>query len=562
MSGYLNVFDLIEGHSQTQHKIISFYDDYKLICQKSFFEINQDVVATAKILSAQLEKNEIFFVSLPNSYDFLVLFLASLKAGVIPAPIASSDTMLKVDYFDYLNEMKSYTQIQKILVADNYRADLVKAGFEVVSLAINGEATVDVKFLNNPQKPKFLPNELKDQIAFVQFSSGSTSEPKGVMISHKALIENISNIKQSLELSDRSVIISWIPFFHDMGLVGSLLTPLLTPFETHILRPIDFIKSPELFLELTSKVKATVWVGPDSMFRILTKVLTRNKFSSKVDLSSLQVSLCGSEPVLLETFNQFSQAAIPFGWKPYSFTPGYGQAENVLSIAFGRLRTHIKTHEKNRRLIVSCGKPTGDVKLQILDENQKLVKDGLEGLIWIQSPSLCSGYLDREDLFKSNRLGSWFFTGDIGFIKDDEIYISGRHKDLIIVESKKYFSVDIEQRVWNLIGHDKHVKRVAVAGKGQIGGDETVFICIEWLDFLPPISFRLRRDFRNKIIHHLKNQFKINTNDILFTGVRSLPKTTSGKLKRYLIRNRIAKGQLKNSLWNIFWRSWLLGFFK
>lgn len=562
MSGYLNVFDLIEGHSQTQHKIISFYDDYKLICQKSFFEINQDVVATAKILSAQLEKNEIFFVSLPNSYDFLVLFLASLKAGVIPAPIASSDTMLKVDYFDYLNEMKSYTQIQKILVADNYRADLVKAGFEVVSLAINGEATVDVKFLNNPQKPKFLPNELKDQIAFVQFSSGSTSEPKGVMISHKALIENISNIKQSLELSDRSVIISWIPFFHDMGLVGSLLTPLLTPFETHILRPIDFIKSPELFLELTSKVKATVWVGPDSMFRILTKVLTRNKFSSKVDLSSLQVSLCGSEPVLLETFNQFSQAAIPFGWKPYSFTPGYGQAENVLSIAFGRLRTHIKTHEKNRRLIVSCGKPTGDVKLQILDENQKLVKDGLEGLIWIQSPSLCSGYLDREDLFKSNRLGSWFFTGDIGFIKDDEIYISGRHKDLIIVESKKYFSVDIEQRVWNLIGHDKHVKRVAVVGKGQIGGDEIVSICIEWLDFLPPISFRLRRDFRNKIIHHLKNQFKINTNDILFTGVRSLPKTTSGKLKRYLIRNRIAKGQLKNSLWNIFWRSWLLGFFK
>lgn len=562
MSGYLNVYDLIEGHPQSTQKIVSFYDDYKLVCQKTISDIKIDVQITAKKLSTQLQKNEIFFVSMPNSYEFLILFLGSLKAGVIPAPIVSPDSMMKSDYFDYLNEMKSYTGVQKILVPEMYRSDLVKSGFEVVSIAISTSETDTLQFLNNPQKPKFLPSHLHDQIAFVQFSSGSTSEPKGVLISHQALIENITLTKQSLELSDRSIIISWAPFFHDMGLVGSLLTPLLTPFEAHILKPIDFIKSPEQFLELTTKVKASVWVGPDSMYRILSKTLAQNKPGGKIDLSLLQVCLCGSEPVLFETFNQFSQAAIPFGWKPYTFTPGYGQAENVVSISFGTLRTHIKTHEKNKRLIVSCGKPVGNVKIQILDENQKLVKDGLEGLIWIQSPSLCSGYLDRDDLFKANRLGSWFFTGDIGFIREGEIYISGRYKDMIITSSKKYFAVDLEQRIWNLIGHDKHVKKLAVVGKGAIGGDESIVICIEWLDFVPPLSFRTRKEFRNKIIHNLKNQFKILPKDILFTGVKSLPRTTSGKMKRYLIRNRVDKKQLKNNLWNVFWRSWTIGLFR
>tara|TARA_B110001454_G_scaffold219179_1_gene250734 strand:+ start:17182 stop:18864 length:1683 start_codon:yes stop_codon:yes gene_type:complete len=560
LSGQLNVYDLIEGRSQNTQKIISFYEDYVLIHQKSFAEITHDVVVMTKKLSSQLVKNEIFFVSLPNSYDFLVVFLASLKAGVIPAPIVSADSMMKSEYYDYLDQLKAYTQIQKILALENHRTELVRSGFEVISIGETANGSNPEQFLNNPQKPKLLPSHLHGQIAFIQFSSGSTSDPKGVMVSHKALIENITMIRLSLELSENSVLVSWIPFFHDMGLVGSLLTAILTPFETHILRPIDFVKSPLKFLELSAKLKATVWVGPDSMYRILSKNMFQEKLN--IDLSSLKVCLCGSEPVLLDTFNQFKSLAAPYGWNPQSFIPGYGQAENVLGICFAPMRSHIKTHEKNKRQIVSCGKPSRDIKAQILDENQKLVKDGIEGLIWIQSPSLCSGYLDKDDMFKANCLGSWFFTGDIGFIKDEELYISGRYKDLIIVDSKKYFSVDLEQRVWNLIGHDKHVKKVAVVGRGQIGGDESVTVCVEWLDFLPIFSFRVREDFTNKIIHNLKNQFKIGKNDIIYTGVRSLPRTTSGKLKRYLIRDRVSKKQLKYSLWNIFWRSWFLGMMK
>lgn len=560
MSGYLNVYDLIEGHAHSSQQIISFYDDYHLVCQKSFSDIHQDVVATAKKLSAQLARNEIFFVSLPNAYDFLVLFLASLRAGVIPAPIVSPDLMAKSDYFDYLNEIKTYTQIQKILAPENYRLDLVKSGFEVVSLATVSTAVADrsmQQFVNNPQKPKFLSPLWQDQIAFIQFSSGSTSEPKGVLISHKALIENINSIKQALNLNESSVILSGAPLFHDMGLVGTLLTPLLTPFAAHILKPIDFFKSPAKFIELTAKLQATVWVGPDSMYRILAKSLQQDKFSSPLDLSSLQVCLCGSEPVLYETFIRFSEAATPYGWKPTTFVPGYGQSENVLAISFTALNSQIKIQKKNKRDVVSCGRPIGDTKIQILDENQKLVKDGTEGLIWFQSSSLCSGYLDQEDLFKTNKLGSWFFTGDIGFIKDEEIYISGRFKDMIIIDSKRYFAVDLEQRVWNIIGHDKHVKKIAIVGSGAIGGDEAVSICIEWLDFMPLFSFRQRQEFSNKIIHNLKNQFKINKKDIFYTGIGSLPRTTSGKLKRYLIRTKITQGQLKSSLWHIFWRSWV-----
>lgn len=554
MSGYLNAYDLIEGHSQNTQKIISFYEDGAVVHQKSLAEINQDVVILAKKLTSQLVKNEIFFVSLPNSYDFLVVFLASLKAGVIPAPIASADSLPKSEYYDYIDQIKAYTQIQKILSVDSQRTELVRSGFEVISIGETATGSNQEQFLNNPQKPKLLPAHLLGQIAFIQFSSGSTSDPKGVLISHKALIENITLLRSSLELSDSAVLVSWIPFFHDMGLVGSLLTSILTPIRhAHIIKPIDFVKSPQKFLELTSAVKATIWVGPDSMYRVLAKSLSQNQLG--VDLSSLKICLSGSEPVLVETYKHFKNAAENYGWNPESFVPCYGQAENVLAISLAPLRSKIKTQEKNKRQIISCGKPSRDVNIQILDENQKLVMDGTEGLLWFQSPSLCSGYLDKEEIFRANCLGSWFFTGDIGFIKDEELYISGRYKDLVIVDSKKYFFADLEQRVWNLIGHDRHVKKVAVVGKGDIGVNESITVCIEWLDLIPFLSFRQRDDFRNKIIHNLKSQFKIGKKDIVYIGVRSLPRTTSGKLKRYLIRNRLAKKQLKQSLWNIFWRS-------
>ncbi|MBL7543055.1 MAG: AMP-binding protein [Bdellovibrionaceae bacterium] len=560
MSGYLNAYDLIEGRTHETRKIISFYEDYSLVHQKSFAEINQDVLVMANRLAAQLEKNEIFFVSLPNGYDFLVVFLASLKAGVVPAPIVNTDSMMKSDYYTYIDQLKTNTQIQKILVPEANKNELVRQGFEVVSMAdIPGNVDVE-QSVNNPQIPKILPDHLADQIAFIQFSSGSTAFPKGVMISHKALIENITSIRLSLELNEKSVLVSWIPFFHDMGLVGTLLTPLLSPFETHIMRPIDFIKSPEKFLEMTSRLRATIWVGPDSMYRILSKVLTQNPVD--ISLASLKVCLSGSEPVLLETFNQFQSVAGNYGWNPQSFITAYGQAENVLIISFGVLRSHVKSYEKNKRQVVSCGKPVRDIKIQILDENHKLMKDGLEGMIWIQSPSLCSGFLDKDEVFKALCLGSWFFTGDIGFIKDGELYISGRHKDLIIIDSKKYFSVDLEQRVWSLIGHDPHLKKVAVVGKGAIGLNETITVCIEWQDLFPPLSFRQRRDYRNRIIHHFKNQIKLTTKDIIFIGVKALPRTTSGKLKRYLIQTLVAKKWLANSLWSVFWRSWIFGLWK
>ncbi len=171
MSGYLNLYDLIEGRSQNTQKIVSFYENYELVSSKSFADIHQDVLAMTKKLSSQLVQNEIYFVSLPNCYEFVIVFLASLKCGVLPAPIVSSDSLLKADYLDYIDQMRAHTQINKILAPEASRAELTKMGFEFISMSGAAPSIQSEDFKNNPQKPKMIPPHLNDQIAFIQFSS-------------------------------------------------------------------------------------------------------------------------------------------------------------------------------------------------------------------------------------------------------------------------------------------------------------------------------------------------------------------------------------------------------
>lgn len=506
-----------------------------------------DSIATK--LAKQLIPGEIFLLSLPTGIDFIAVFLACLKIGVIPAPIVSPDSVLRDEWFKIISQIKESVGIAKVLTISTLKKDLNSMGFEFINCDVNIETSAFSE-ANNPQKPKIISSELSNQIAFVQFSSGSTGDPKGVLISHRALFENIQMIKTALRLNASDKILTWLPMYHDMGLIGTILCPLLTPFEIFLMSPISFIKDPETFLEITKQESISVWVGSDSMYRILSKTLESSKKAHV--LSSLRICLSGSEPVLRSTYDSFLSLASKVGWNSKSYLPVYGQAENVLAICFSELNQEIKIHRKNGRDFISCGRPIGAIKIQILDDNKNLLSDLIEGDVWIQSPSLLTGYLDDSEKYKENTLGSWFFTGDIGFLKDGELYISGRKKDVIMTDSKKWFSTDLEERFWNALSGHSGLKKIAVIPVGPVGGKEEMAICLEYKNWFPIFDFWNRHQIKKTLQIVAKNYGILKASNIYFVAFRSMPRTTSGKLKRFLLRQLIQKKSLKTGYLDIF----------
>ncbi len=392
-----------------------------------------------------------------------------------------------------------------------------------------------------------------EDIAFLQYTSGSTGSPKGVMVSHGNLMANQAAIGQAFATSERDICFNWLPLYHDMGLIGNVLHPLYAGFPSILTSPVDFIRDPMSWLEGISDKGATIAGAPDFAYALLCRRADPQR-AAQLDLSRWRVAYNGAEPVRAETLAAFAARFGAQGFDAKAFYPCYGMAEATLFISGGNVTAPPRTLAVDKRalgkgmaiagdetvLLTSCGQAMPAHELRIVDpETRATLPSGRVGEIWFRGPSKAKGYWQKDDLNRATfeavtaeGNGAWLRTGDLGFQAEDALYVTGRLKDLMIVRGRNHYPQDIEQTaesvasVFNAGG--------AAAFTLEKEGEERLAIAMEvnrkaLEHFDAEAAAALVRDA-------VARDHEITVETLVFLRPGTLPKTSSGKKQRLATR--------------------------
>jgi fatty-acyl-CoA synthase len=403
-----------------------------------------------------LRKGDRLGIIVEDSQEFVLSFLGAVTAGVIPVPMYPA--MSFKDIPGYLATVRHVLQTAgagALLVSSTMREHLHDAAntagvaqwLEVKDLA--GEATMN-------------PVEVTpEDVAFLQFTSGSTSRPKGVVVTHANLRANAWGIMvDGLKTTPADVGVSWLPLYHDMGLIGFVIAPLFANVQVVLMQTATFARRPWAWLDAISRHRGTITYGPNFAYNLVSK-RARARDLQGLDLSSLRVAGCGAEPIQKATLEAFADRMAPLGFRRSAFAPSYGMAEATLAISIAHsprepraLRLDPAALRANRVVpagegegvdVVNCGPPLPGHAVRIVSPETGAVLGEREiGEITFAGPSVTGGYFRAPEPTAAAYRDGWLHTGDLGFLDGGEVYVCGRLKDLVIVRGRNYFPQDIE----------------------------------------------------------------------------------------------------------------------
>jgi acyl-CoA synthetase (AMP-forming)/AMP-acid ligase II len=385
-----------------------------------------------------------------------------------------------------------------------------------------------------------------DSLAYLQYTSGSTGSPKGVMISHKNVFWNQAMIRQVFEHGPESTVVSWLPHSHDMGLIGGL-NPLFMNARCIVMSPSSFVRDPLRWLRAISKYRARTSGGPNFAYELCVRRLAKNSGDLGLDLSSWDLAYCGSEPVRAETLEAFAQAFEKYGFRREAFLPCYGLAEATLIVTGEKKGAGVRTHDVLRRAnSVSCGKPAPlqDVRIVNLNGFQEC-PDGVEGEIWVSGSHVSRGYfgkpVETEATFGGRIPGTeerFLRTGDLGVCHEGTIHVTGRIRDILIVRGQNYYPQDIEATAERA---DSHVRAAGCAAFSfEAGGEERIGIALEVARLAPGDARRVCDNVRAAVSEAIDVRLDV----VVLVAPQSLLKTTSGKVERQAMRRAFLDGTL------------------
>ncbi|HEY5920126.1 MAG TPA: fatty acyl-AMP ligase [Kofleriaceae bacterium] len=415
------------------------------------------------------------------------------------------------------------------------------------------------------------PDLSEADLAFLQYTSGSTGAPKGVMLSHANLLENSEVIRRAHEYHEHTRMVAWVPPYHDMGLIGSIIQPVYAGFPCTLMSPMTFLRKPLSWLQAITQIRATSSGAPNFAFDLCARKVTAEQ-RHKLDLSSWDVAYCGSESVRRDTLERFTQTFASCGFRRSALYPCYGLAEATL-IATGA--TKGTGYTVNRAGGVSCGHTITGGTLAIVDPDRHTrCGIGTVGEIWLRSTSIASGYWNRPDettqTFAAQiegEAGTWLRTGDLGLIQHGELYVTGRLKELIIVRGLKHSPSDLEATIEQTQWHTPHFRPGGSAAfSADAAGEERLFVVVEverrqrerragnarsverrrgadrrarpfaYRPGVEALSFdpaRVVGELRNAIAA----QHGVEVAGVFLTRPGAIPKTSSGKKQRILCRS-------------------------
>jgi fatty-acyl-CoA synthase len=387
----------------------------------------------------------------------------------------------------------------------------------------------------------------EDDTALLQLTSGSTAEPKAVRITHGNLYANITAMMTAAQLDvDRDVMVSWLPLFHDMGMVGFLTIPMVTGLELVTVTPVEFLGRPLLWAELISSYGGTVTAAPNFAYAVLARQLARAE--GPLDLSTLRIALNGAEPIDPDAVAAFTAAGARFGLRPDSVLAAYGMAETALGVAFAPIDTglqvdHIDAEllETSRRAVPASygperrfpklGPPLPGIEVRVVADDGTVLGEREVGVLQLRGPSVTPGYLTVEGPVAAQDADGWLDTGDEGYVAEGSVVVCGRRKDVIIMAGRNIYPTDIE-RAAAVADHVRAGNAVAVrqfAGSDAGRHRESFVVAVESRKAGDSEAEQL---IRKEVTARVVSAVGVRPADVVVLGPGTLPKTPSGKLRR------------------------------
>jgi acyl-CoA synthetase (AMP-forming)/AMP-acid ligase II len=491
--------------------------------------------------------NDRVLIVLPTERAFYEAFWGILEVGAVPVPVYPPVR---------LGQMNEYLKQVQDIITDCDATLLITNSMIAPLLQLNNRLKICIltttRGFSGRAYPKIVSRPV--DLALLQYTSGSTGKQKGVMLSHANLLANLRAIGKGLDLNVRDVALSWLPLYHDMGLIGLMLGTIYFGMPLVAMSPIDFLRKPLRWIRLISEHRATISAAPNFAYNLVARK-AKNRDFEKIDLSCWRIALCGAEPIHSSTIENFSRRFEPFNFRPDAFFPAYGLAENSLAVSFssiGRKPTikHFdpialekenlataKTPQKGGRAMVSVGRALDSVDVQIMNDDGQLLEPNMQGEVVLKGPSVMTGYYNNPEQTGKVLANGWLRTGDIGFIENGQLYISGRKKDIVIRAGRNYFAEDLELAVGSFPGVRPGGVCVFSLGDPERGTEKVILLAEATLG---ADHEKMADALRKKLAHATG----CRPDEALIIPPRTLPKTSSGKIQRFKARQQYLSGTL------------------
>jgi len=482
--------------------------------------------------------------------DFVISFLGCLVAGLVPVPMFPPLSFGKLDAYAESAVTILDTAGARWLLTDKQLSAVMWQVMPRVK-SLNDLYTIEKLDGLAPSTDAIAPIT-GDDLAFLQFTSGSTSAPKGVMVTHANLCANAWAISNTTGLAPgRDVALSWLPLYHDMGLIGFVITPLMQAVDVVFVPTLSFVKRPNVWMQAMHEHKATISFGPNFAFALAARRAGEKELGTW-DLSRVRMIGCGAEPINASVIQEFEEVMGRVGMRRGTVMPAYGMAEATLAISFGAYNEPIavcsadaETFRGEGRLapptddgvalqFVNCGRPFPGHEVAVRDADDRLLPEGCEGELVLRGPSVTTGYWENPEATAAVFRDGWLHTGDLGFLLDGDVYITGRCKDLIILNGRNHHPQAIEWAVAEVEG----VRRGNVVAFSRPGRDSEELIVVAETRENPPA------DLAEAVQKRVADELSLKVSEVMLLKAGTLPKTSSGKLQRRKTREQYLSGEL------------------